>query len=72
VTVRRRIDDSASAVKNQAKLDMNHYSNKTTLTSLKRITSHEEEIEKTVVEYVSDLPLDQHPTIRSPRTSARA
>ena len=60
VKTSRRIVDSAAG-KNQDRLDLKFHSNKTTLKAYKNAESHEEEHEETVWEYVSDLPLEDHP-----------
>ena len=60
VKTSRRIVDAATG-KNQARLDMAYHSKKTTLGAYKNADAHEEETEETVLEYVSDLPIDEHP-----------
>ena len=57
-----RVDDAAEG-KNQMRLDMAYHSNKTTLGAYKNAEAHEEEKEVTVIEYVSELPLDDHPVV---------
>ncbi|MDE2104731.1 MAG: hypothetical protein KGL39_46270, partial [Patescibacteria group bacterium] len=64
VTVRGRVIDSATSDKNQIRIDDGYHSDKTTLGAYRNAESHEEEQEKTVEVYQSQIPLEQHPVVK--------
>lgn len=58
----RHVIDSSSE-KNNLRIEQKMHSTKSTLATFRSAVTHEEEVEKSVVKYVSNLSLDDHPIV---------